>query len=75
MLIINNSKKLKNKIGKNLNKIYDSCLHPGFLSFGSVNFYTLISPSSPYFVFNDLLLGLVGRSHLFPIRSYKTISS
>ncbi len=29
--------------------------HPGFLSFGSVSLYTLISPSSPYFIF-DLVL-------------------
>ena len=41
--------------------------HPGFLSFGSVASYTLISPSSPY-VFLDLALGLADRSHLFRLK-------
>ena len=39
--------KLKIKIKIILN-YYGTHHHPGFLSFGSVVFYTLISPSSPY---------------------------
>ena len=40
--------------------------HPGFLSFGSVSLYTLISPSSPYFIFDLVLRSrLAGASSIF----------
>jgi len=48
----------------NLNQNYVSYRHPGFLSFGSVQEYTQVSPPLTYFVF-DLLLGLGGRRHPF----------
>ncbi len=45
--------------------------HPGFLSFGSVRNYTLISPSSPCIKF-DLGIRSAGRGHL---RIYNKLES
>ena len=67
------TKKFKNKIsyifviGKIKTTSMTPIRHPGFLSFGSVDSYTLISPSSPY-VSLDLSLGLADRSRLFPLK-------
>ena len=48
--------------------------HPGFLSFGSVSLYTLISPSSPYFIFDLVLRSrLAGAIIIFSDKSLITV--
>ena len=42
-------------IKPNFNLKYGPYIHPGFLSFGSVSDYTLISPSFPYHIFDACL--------------------
>jgi len=45
----------------------------GILSFGSVRNYTLISPSSPYCIFDALLRPLAGGTFLIPNKSQNCV--